>query len=317
VATALADLRAKLNGELGVLSDSESTPWSQAVRNNAIRDGYAALWRQGVWKPTKVDVATTDSGRVYAASGIRRLLRAELLDTDGYIVEKLRALIEPDGEGGYELIVPEQASGYTMRLWGWTAYTSALPDADADRFVASASMKVGAYTMVATTQTDGVARPVVVKVTKVVENDTPGTLALVGTDADGAALSETLTLNNGDTNGGLTTSTGSFLTLTSATGAGWVSGGTADTITVGTGDPVDDLDTEHNRVPLLKSKAILWRAALASFARYGERQALPPEMNVSIDQFLGLVAAAEREFEVECKSLAGLRFRGGGTMVVP
>jgi hypothetical protein len=317
VATALADLRAKLNGELGVTSDSETAPWPQAVRNNAIRDGYAVLWRQGVWRPAKVDVTTTSVGRIYAVTGIRRLMRAELLDTDGYLVQKLRAIIEPDGEGGYELIVPEQSEGYTIRLYGWTAYTSALPDADPDRFVTSTSMKVGSYTLAATTQSDGVARPVVVTVTKVVENDTMGTLALVGTDASGAALSETLTLNNGDTAGGITTSTGSFLTLTSATGAGWASGGTADTIKVGTGDPVDDLDSEHNRVPLLKAKAICLRVAASTFARYGERQALPPEMNTSVDQLLGLVAAAEREFEVECKSLAGLRLRGGGPMAVP
>ena len=207
----LAELRAKLNGEIGVVDDTEMVPWSQAVRNNAITDGYAALWRQGAWKPTTVDVATADGGRIYSVSDIRRLLRAELLDPDGYLVEKLRAIIEPDGAGSWELIVPEQAAGYTIRLYGWTAYKSQFSDDDDE----------------------------------------------------------------------------------------------------------DDLDAEHNRVPLLKAKAILLRAQLATFARYGERQALPPEMNVSIDQFLGLIAAAEREFEVECRALAGLRMRGGGPLTVP
>lgn len=207
----LATLRAKLNGELGVVTDAETSPWSQTVRNNAIKDGYAALWRQGVWKWVTEDVSTADLTRVYALTSLHRLMRAELLDSEGYFVQKMRAIIEPDGAGGYELIVPEQAAGCTLRLYGWTAYKSQF---------------------------------------------------------------------SGD-------------------------------------EDTDDLDAEHNRVPLLKAKAICLRAALASFARYGERQALPPEMNLTVDQLLGLVAAAEREFEVECRSLAGLRLRGGGTMAVP
>lgn len=324
MATLLADLRAKLNGELGVLSDSESTPWSVAVRNAAIRDGYAALWREGVWKPVRVDVATSDNGRVYPVSGlIRRVFRVELLEADGTFIQKMRAVLEPDGSEtattSYELIVPPQTSGYILRCYGYTAYRSALPEADPDRFVVSVAMANKTYTLANTTQVDGVARPVVAKVTKVDTNDTVGTLTIAGTTSEmfGLADSEALTLNNGDTASGTTTTTKSFYTASSIVGTGWTTSGGADTITVGTGDPVDDLPDEHNRVPLLKAKAILLRAALATFARYGERQALPPEMNLTVDQLLGLVAAAEREFEVECRSLAGLRLRGGGTMAVP
>ena len=319
MATTLAALRGKLNGELPVAAadDLTDTVWPLATRNNAIRDGYAALYRQKVWKSVTVDVATAEDTRVYSVSGIRRLLRAELLDSEGYFVQKVRAVLEDDDAGGYELIVPTMDSGGTIRLYGWTAYTSALPDADDDRFVASTSMKNGAYTMAATTQVDGVARPIVVKVTKVDTNDTMGSLAVVGTDADGAAQSETITPHNGDTASGITTSTKSWLTVTSITGSGWTTSGGADQIKVGTGDPVDDLEEEYNRIPLLKAKAICLRSSLGSFARYGERQSLPPSMNLSIDQFLGIIAAAEREFEVECKMLAGLRLRGGGVTAVP
>lgn len=73
----------------------------------------------------------------------------------------------------------------------------------------------------------------------------------------------------------------------------------------------DDLAAEYNRIPLLKAKAILWRKSLSNFARYGERQASPPEMSMTIDQLLAMVAAAEREFAEEVKALSALRVRTG------
>jgi hypothetical protein len=206
--TTLANLRAKLNGEIGVATDADATPWSVAVRNNAIADGYAALWRVGIWRPLKQDFATVTDQWVYPLTSIRRLDRLEVLDTTSRVLERPRGVIEPDDTTNetYQLRLSSPlASGYTLRVRGYTAYVS--------------------------------------------------------TFANDAA--------------------------------------------------VDDLPAEHNRIPLLKAKAILYRVALGAFARYGERQAAPPEMNLTVDQLIGLVSAAEREFTDEARILARLRTRTG------
>ena len=206
MATTLANLRAKLNGEIGVATDGEATPWSTTVRNNAISDGYAALWRAGVWKTVKQDYPTVDGQTVYAAATARRLNRLELLDSSLNVVSRPVGFLEPDGSGTVQLVLRAGcAAGYTLRVYGWTAYLSTFAG-----------------------------------------DSTP-----------------------------------------------------------------DDLDAEYNRIPLLKAKAILYRQQLALFARYGERQAIAPEMNLTVDQILGIVAAAEREFADECRALANLRTRVG------
>ncbi|HEY6014506.1 MAG TPA: hypothetical protein VIU37_10875, partial [Candidatus Limnocylindrales bacterium] len=73
----LAQLRAKLNGEIGVVTDTEPSPWSQTVRNNAIMDGYAELWRAGVWKAVIETPASVTDQSIYALTSIRRLERLE------------------------------------------------------------------------------------------------------------------------------------------------------------------------------------------------------------------------------------------------
>lgn len=207
MATLLA-LRQKLNSEMGVTTDAETTPWSTTVRNNAIIDGYAELWRAGCWKPAVQNIATVSASFTYALTSLRRLERLELLDSSSRLIEQPKAVIEDDGTGGWQLRLTGNVTidaGYTMRVRGWTAYKS---------------------------QFSG----------------------------------------DGDT---------------------------------------DDLPAEHQRVPLLKAKAILWRIELGRFARFGERQAIPPEMSVTIDGFIAMVAAAEREFEEESRRLASLRPRSG------
>ena len=202
----LLNIRLALNGEIGVTDDAETTPWSTTVRNNAISDGYAALWRNGVWKTARQDYPTVEGQTVYATCTARRLNRLELLDSSSNVVSRPRGFLEPDGSGTIQLILRAGcAAGYTLRVYGWTAY-----------------------------------------------------LSVFGGDST-----------------------------------------------------PDDLDAEYNRIPLLKAKAILYRQQLALFARYGERQVVPPEMNLTIDQLLGLVAAAEREFADECKALSNLRTRVG------
>lgn len=104
---------------------------------------------------------------------------------------------------------------------------------DVDWFVASADMKVGAYTL-AHTAPDCGARNVTVTQTAVGTEDTNGTIVIVGTDLAGNAITETLTPNAGATVAGAKC----FAAITSITGVGWVIDGveaTKDTVTLGFG----------------------------------------------------------------------------------
>jgi len=104
--------------------------------------------------------------------------------------------------------------------------------ADVDRYVTSTVMKVGAYTIANASPPDGLCRNVTINITMNVENDTMGTVDIVGTDYDDAALLETIT----PVAGGQAVGTKAFKTITSATGVDWITGGTDDNITIGFGD---------------------------------------------------------------------------------
>ena len=206
----LLQLRTRLNNEVGVLAANDATDsvMTLAARNQAIADGYAALWRAGVWRPVKQDFATVTDQWTYALTSIRKLDRLEVLDSSSRLIERPRGVIEPDDVTNETYQVRLNApirSGLTLRVRGYTAYVSVF--------------------------------------------------------ANDAA--------------------------------------------------VDDLPAEHIRLPLLRAKAILYRTMMSSFARYGERQAAPPQTNLTVDQILSLVAAAEREFTDEARSLARLRTRTG------
>lgn len=105
---------------------------------------------------------------------------------------------------------------------------------DADRFVTSVDMKVGAYTLAAATMpTAGTARLVNCCRTVVGNADTPGTLVVVGKNLAGQTITETLTVG---AHGVTVTGTKWFASITSITGAGWVidpGTTTKDTIVVG------------------------------------------------------------------------------------
>lgn len=108
-----------------------------------------------------------------------------------------------------------------------------------NRFVTSTNMKVGAYTLAATTMPEAaIARRLLITVTQVGGfNDTMGTLDIVGTDIAGAALTETVA----PTAAGTKLTLNAFKTLTSITGAGWVRDagvGSEDTIKIGTSDSI-------------------------------------------------------------------------------
>lgn len=102
--------------------------------------------------------------------------------------------------------------------------------ADTDYIVETTSMKVGAYTIAHATPPTAGARHVTVIRTAVDAADTPGTLAVVGKDLAGQAITETITPG---ADGVTVTGTKWFASITSATGAGWVIAGGNDTIVVG------------------------------------------------------------------------------------
>ena len=116
---------------------------------------------------------------------------------------------------------------------------------DVNRIVTSTIMLVGAYTIAAGTPAGGGAMNVTVTVTQDTEDDTEGTLDIVGTDIDDQVLLETLTPLIGSTIQG----TRAFKTVTSVTGVDWVNGGTEDTIEVGFGELIGLPDyMVHDRV---------------------------------------------------------------------
>lgn len=200
----LADVRTRVNEELAIGADADTTPWTVAQRNRAIGDAYAELWRVGVWKPVNQTITTVDDTWTYALTSIREVNRIEVLDTASNIIEEARFTIEDDGSGGNIVVLASPIVGaLSLRVRGWQPYISVF--------------------------------------------------------ASDAA--------------------------------------------------VDDLPAEYIRVPVLKAKAILLRQNLSTFARFRERENVPPEMNVTVDQFLGIIAAAEREFEVEAKRVANRRPR--------
>jgi hypothetical protein len=98
------------------------------------------------------------------------------------------------------------------------ANVSAAPVGDANGYMASADMRVGAYTLTANAPTAN-ARHVTCTRTVAGNADTPGTLVLVGKDLSGQTITETLTVG---ANSIVVSSTKFFSYLTSATGAGWV-----------------------------------------------------------------------------------------------
>lgn len=108
--------------------------------------------------------------------------------------------------------------------------TAATTAAVTNRFVASANMKVGAYTIANASPVWGGACLVTVTHTEVGGGvDTLGTIVVVGTDLNGQAISDTITPLNGT----VATGTKLFRVVTSVTGVGWVIGTGNDTIVVG------------------------------------------------------------------------------------
>lgn len=103
---------------------------------------------------------------------------------------------------------------------------------DADRWVASTNMKVGAYTLLnsGANPTPGTARKVTLVRTVVGAADTPGTVVVVGKSLAGQVITEAMVPG---ANGITVTSANWFASITSITGVGWVISEANDTIVVG------------------------------------------------------------------------------------
>ena len=111
---------------------------------------------------------------------------------------------------------------------------TAAPVGDANGYLTSVDMKLGAYTLDANEPTSG-ARHVTVTRTAAGDADTGGTVVLVGKDLSGQTITETITVGASTV---VVASSQWFSYLTSATGVGWVidpGGPTADTIEIGWG----------------------------------------------------------------------------------
>ena len=107
--------------------------------------------------------------------------------------------------------------------------TAATTAAVTNRFVTSTNMIVGAYSIANASPVWAGGCLITATITGVTGNDTPGTLTVVGTDLNGTAQTEVITL----VAGGAATGSRIFRTVTSATGAGWVINTGNDTIVVG------------------------------------------------------------------------------------
>ena len=137
------------------------------------------------------------------------------------------------------------------------------PTADVDRIVTTTVMIVGAYTIANASPVGGGAMNVTCTVTQDTEDDTEGTLDIVGTDLDDQVLTETLTPLIGSTIQG----TRAFKTVTSVTGVGWITGGADDTITVGFGDLIGLPDLcVNNTVLFAVFNAVREAAAAVTFS---------------------------------------------------
>lgn len=122
--------------------------------------------------------------------------------------------------------------------------------ADVDYFVASTDMKVGDYTLAATTMPGNCARNVTVTQTATSTEDTNGTVTVEGTDLAGDVITEVITPDAGVTKAGAK----AFRTVTKITGAGWVVADGADKITVGFGDVIGLPDLLSCNTVLLAAK---------------------------------------------------------------
>jgi hypothetical protein len=122
--TTLANIRAQLNSDLGMTTDADAKPYTQAQRNAAISLGYGALWWAGVWKNATDSIATVDNAQSYLTTTVKKLYDVALVDSTGYIVGYPKAKIDDTAAGATLFLVLPVSSGYTLSVHGWAPYIS-------------------------------------------------------------------------------------------------------------------------------------------------------------------------------------------------
>jgi hypothetical protein len=154
----------------------------------------------------------------------------------------------------------QMAAKSTVALSGLEGTKGIFP-IDDDKIVTSVDMKVGAYTIA--------AQPIApcllsVTVTAGATADTMGTIAFVGTDINGAAVTDTVTLIAGST----VYTTKEFKTVTSATGAGWIIDaveGTKDTVKIGVADIIAPTGYYISAIQVVAAAVVARQTAVSGY----------------------------------------------------
>lgn len=142
----------------------------------------------------------------------------------------------------------QQAAKATINQSGQIG-TKGLFPVDDDKIVTTTNMKVGTYTIAAQPTAPCLLS---VKVTAVGTADTMGTITFVGTDINGAALTEEVTPIAGST----VYTTNEFASVTSATGAGWVIAVTEDTVIIGVADVIAPTDYYFAAIQVISAAVV-------------------------------------------------------------
>jgi hypothetical protein len=132
---------------------------------------------------------------------------------------------------------------------------------DDDKIVTSTDMKVGTYTIAAQP-----TAPCLLSVTVTAADtaDTMGTIAFVGTDISGTAISETVTPVAGST----VYTTKEFASVTSATGAGWAideAEGSKDQIKIGVSSVIAPTGYYFSNIQVVAEAVVASQTAKSGF----------------------------------------------------
>lgn len=122
----LAQLRAFLNTELG-RTDGSTTPWgSDSDCNRFVQVGIRRLWPR-VARLVRETVTPTDDTMDYTLTGIRDIVRVDVLDSDGLMKDEVRSwelIVDESADPVVRrLLVPEMATTVTLRVTGYQPYS--------------------------------------------------------------------------------------------------------------------------------------------------------------------------------------------------
>lgn len=227
-----------LGSAVVVGTDANSVAISETialVANSTVRTLKDFLTITSITTAGWVISGTADQLKVGVSGNFARPLSVAPTDDVGdraFLTEVLKATLRRGGsvgeaaslEGTFEPAARRLVKGYLFAVGEYGT-------ADNNWWLESVNMQATAYTQTNTAlPTDEAARIVSITHTTVDVTDTLGNMVIIGTDANGAALTETVALSAGAT----VLSVAEFKTISSLRTATWVQGGgTPDTIIVG------------------------------------------------------------------------------------